>query len=167
MPSWCANEPGRPGSLGFSAGQRSYASNDLELAGKYRCACGLGTARWVTVATMPRGGGLNKPYTYSQSNQTKPGEAWLGVGLRPDAPPEALLVHDIAKRLKKNVDTKLNKSRTLNSIEDLAEEIDGISHQTIRNIIQGRTWPDLSTIARLERYFNRKLWGNAHKKPRP
>ena len=29
------------------------------------------------------------------------------------------------------------------------EEIDGISHQTIRNILQGRTWPDLATIARL------------------
>ena len=75
-------------------------------------------------------------------------------------------MHDIAVRLRKLVDAKIAKTRGPNSIEDLADEIDGVSHQTIRNIIQGRTWPDLMTIARLERYFDRKLWGNAHKKPR-
>ena len=121
---------------------------------------------------MPRGGGLDPPRKYryrpdeEQPDEEQPDEKWLDAPLDPNAPPEALLVQDIAKRLRKRVYEKLATSRGPKTIEDLAENIDGVSHQTIRNIIQGRFWPELATIARLERYFDRKLWGNAHMKPR-
>ena len=110
---------------------------------------------------MPRGGGLGRPRSHCLIE-----DDWPDSPLHLNVEPEVLLVHDIAVRLRELVDAKIAKTRGPISIEDLADEIDGVSHQTIRNIIQGRTWPDLMTIARLERYFDRKLWGNAHKKPR-
>ena len=121
---------------------------------------------------MARGGGLDEPreyrYRYDKESpdEESPDEQWPDLPLDPNAPPEVLLVHNIAVRLKDLVDKKIAKPRGPRTIEDLADDIDGVSHQTIRNIIQGRVWPDLMTIARLERYFDRKLWGNAHMPPR-
>ncbi|WP_407943841.1 helix-turn-helix domain-containing protein [Marisediminicola senii] len=34
----------------------------------------------------------------------------------------------------------------------------GVDHSTIQGILQGRSWPDLETIARLESGFGRPLW---------
>ena len=38
------------------------------------------------------------------------------------------------------------------------------SPQTLVNILQGETWPDLLTIARLEETLEAKLWENEHRK---
>ena len=40
----------------------------------------------------------------------------------------------------------------------------GLSAQTIHNILKGRTWPDLHTLARLEASLNTCLWGREHRK---
>ena len=42
--------------------------------------------------------------------------------------------------------------------------ISGLNHQTIRNILNGTTWPDLRTIARLEVALKTRLWGTEHRK---
>ena len=42
--------------------------------------------------------------------------------------------------------------------------ISGLNHQTIRNILNGTTWPDLRTIARLEVALKTQLWGTEHRK---
>ena len=42
----------------------------------------------------------------------------------------------------------------------------GLSPQTIINILNGTTWPDLRTIARLENAVDGKLWGNEHRQYR-
>ena len=34
----------------------------------------------------------------------------------------------------------------------------GVDHSTIMAVLQGRTWPDLATIARLEMGFGVDLW---------
>ena len=34
---------------------------------------------------------------------------------------------------------------------------------TVKNVLAGEHWPDLITIARLERHFKLRLWGNEHK----
>ena len=39
--------------------------------------------------------------------------------------------------------------------------------ETIYNVRDGETWPDFTTIARLEIYFDCRLWGNAHRKNSP
>lgn len=39
-----------------------------------------------------------------------------------------------------------------------AEELTGVDHSSIQGILQGRTWPDLETIARLEKGFRTVLW---------
>ena len=42
----------------------------------------------------------------------------------------------------------------------------GLSPQTVLNILNGKTWPDLRTIAKLEIALNTRLWGNEHRKTR-
>ena len=70
-------------------------------------------------------------------------------------PPEAFLAAALAGRLgTKSVDE---------SIRYVAKKAD-LSPQTILNILNGKTWPDLRTIAKLENAFNSRLWGYEHRK---
>lgn len=39
--------------------------------------------------------------------------------------------------------------------------------EVIYNIRDGETWPDINTLARLEIYFDCRLWGNAHRTNSP
>ncbi|MBB5643055.1 helix-turn-helix domain-containing protein [Cryobacterium roopkundense] len=43
------------------------------------------------------------------------------------------------------------------SIRAAAQDV-GVDHSTIVAVLQGRTWPDLATIARLELGFGVDLW---------
>ena len=49
---------------------------------------------------------------------------------------------------------------------DLLPKKADVSPQTILNVLNGTTWPDLRTIARLENALAAKLWGNGHRKAR-
>ena len=42
-----------------------------------------------------------------------------------------------------------------------------MTRETIYNIRDGETWLDFITIARLEIYFNIRLWGNDHRLKSP
>ncbi|MDE0132244.1 MAG: helix-turn-helix transcriptional regulator [bacterium] len=77
--------------------------------------------------------------------------------LRENAPPEVYLAAGVANRLK----TKIGKE----SIRYIAKQA-GLSPQTIINILNGTTWPDLRTIAKLENALNTRLWGYEHRKIR-
>lgn len=83
-------------------------------------------------------------------------DAWPGGAVHSDAPPEFYLVRDIVKRLKEAMEDK-NKS-----ISALARDA-GTTRQTIYNLLEGKAWPELSTIAWLERALGRRIWGSAHK----
>lgn len=39
-----------------------------------------------------------------------------------------------------------------------AAEAAGVDHSTIQAILQGRAWPDLYTLAKLERGLDAELW---------
>ena len=41
-------------------------------------------------------------------------------------------------------------------------ELTGLSRQTINNILLGKTWPDIRTVARLEVALEQRLWGREH-----
>lgn len=64
-------------------------------------------------------------------------------------------------RLAAAVAVRLDAARKPLSYRD-AETATGISHQTIHNIVNGKTWPDLHTIALLERGLEEQLWGDEH-----
>ena len=51
------------------------------------------------------------------------------------------------------------------SIRSVAKRAD-LSPQTILNVLNGTTWPDLRTITRLETALEAKLWGNERRKAR-
>ena len=38
----------------------------------------------------------------------------------------------------------------------------GLSHQTVYNIIQGKSWCELPTVYRLEKALNKPLWHHEH-----
>ena len=42
-----------------------------------------------------------------------------------------------------------------------------MTRETIYNIRDGETWPDFTTVVRLEIYFDIRLWGNEHRKNSP
>ena len=76
---------------------------------------------------------------------------------RKDTPPEVYLAAGVATRLK----NKIGKE----SIRYVAKRA-GLSPQTIINILNGTTWADLRTIAKLETALHTRLWGNEHRKTR-
>ena len=102
---------------------------------------------------MTRQTGLDpNPHSYLAD-----GAQWPTGRLRPNSPPEALLAHAISGR-----PLDALKGRTAREIGELA----GLSHQTVINVLNGNTWWDAITIARLERALKTELWGEEHRKPR-
>lgn len=70
----------------------------------------------------------------------------------PDSPsddPYAEIARQFVVRLRNGIDT-----RSIRSVGAAA----GVSHVTILNVLAGRAWPDLSTIARLEVALGVPLW---------
>ena len=72
-----------------------------------------------------------------------------------ETPPEVYLAAALAIRLKNRIGN--------DSIRYVAKKAD-LSPQTILNILNGKTWPDLRTIARLETALSARLWGYEHRK---
>ena len=101
---------------------------------------------------MGRNQNLKKPCEYVQ-----PGASWPAgpLELQPLPPPEARLVRGIAQKLEAR-DARKNVNKIAKSC--------GLTPQTIFNVLNGETWPDLATIARLEVHFRVRLWGNEHRK---
>ena len=73
-----------------------------------------------------------------------------------NAPKEALLAQGIAKSFRKCCAKKKTNANAV-------ARSTGIGSQTVYNLRDGKSWPNLITIARLEIHFDRRLWGNEHK----
>ena len=82
-------------------------------------------------------------------------EEWPFGRLKPDAPMEARLVQGIVGRIRYHC---CRKDETPYAVAKGA----GIGLETLYKILRGESYPSFATIARLERYFNRRLWGNEH-----
>ena len=94
------------------------------------------------------------------------GAEWPEGPLKPTAPIEAHLARGIAIKTKRYIEDRFPKSKDIPDYR-IAGKVE-ISPQTLSNLLNGNTWPDLSTIARLERYLRRRLWGREHRDtPRP
>ena len=84
------------------------------------------------------------------------GEEWPEGDLAADAPKEARLAKGIATEVLKQID---RRNTTLQAVASKQQ----IGIDTLHNLINGRNWPDLITVARLESHLNRRLWGHEHK----
>jgi ribosome-binding protein aMBF1 (putative translation factor) len=62
-------------------------------------------------------------------------------------------IGEVARRFAVNVRSAL-RGRSLRSVAAAAD----VDHATISRILAGQVWPDLSTIARLERTLSVTLW---------
>ena len=60
---------------------------------------------------------------------------------------------EVARRFALNVRDAM-AGRSLRATQELT----GVDHSTIQAILQGQTWPDLDTIAKLEHGFGIVLW---------
>ena len=79
---------------------------------------------------------------------------WPDGPLRDDAPSEARQMQTLTRRLRTLV------RRADRSIYAIARDA-GLTPQTIHNALQGKNWPDLVTIHRLEVELAERLWVNA------
>ena len=112
----------------------------------------------TTVAAQTKRIGYVEPLMENPSKRHPPthympNEKWPHGTLTPDAPPEAHLAAALAIRLRKHM-----KGRTL----DKMAERTGLGRQTINNILLGKAWPDIRTVARLEVALSKRLWGKEH-----
>ncbi len=102
------------------------------------------------------------------------GKTWPKGPLRSDAPYEAQLARQIAETLYPYVivteDKKPAPAADLHHkaepVAQIAQATD-MTRETIYNIRDGETWPDFTTIARLEIYFNIRLWGYDRRRKSP
>ncbi len=81
--------------------------------------------------------------------------------MQTEAPPSAALAHGIASRLR----TTLDRNRTDGLKPDSARQAAAaanLSPNTVANVLNGAVWPDIDTIARLERILGTSLWGSEH-----
>ncbi|MCQ3805297.1 MAG: helix-turn-helix domain-containing protein [Acidimicrobiia bacterium] len=74
---------------------------------------------------------------------------------RKGTPSEVFLAAGLALRLKKEIEKD-----SIRYVAKMAK----LSPQTLVNILHGKSWPDLLTIARLEESLGRRLWGSEHRK---
>ena len=84
-----------------------------------------------------------------------PPAAWLHSGVWPDgplashAPPEAVTARAIAINLALAIEGR--------SVRELAADAD-LAHTTVYDLLAGKTYGDVITIARLESTLKRPLW---------
>ena len=108
---------------------------------------------------MARRQDLKRPREYVQD-----GAEWPEGPLVADAPPEARLAQGIALKIKNYSEGKGPHGNPLPPYK-IAQRVD-IAPQTLYNLLDGETWGGFVTIARLEIFFDRRLWGNEHRKRR-
>ena len=82
------------------------------------------------------------------------GATWPDGRLLSEAPPEAHLLRAISQRLRDKTSGR--------STNEIARQCD-LATQTVFNILNGVTWAEAPSIARLEYHLNIDLWGKEHK----
>ncbi|WP_419929638.1 helix-turn-helix domain-containing protein [Candidatus Poriferisocius sp.] len=86
---------------------------------------------------------------------------WPNAPLREGAPPSAALARGVASRLQRALEHNRANSRGPGSARKAAAAT-GLSITTITNILRGISWPDIDTVARLEKALDASLWGDEH-----
>lgn len=87
------------------------------------------------------------------------GEQWPDGDLDPDAPKEARLARGIATAIRRQINNK-------NTSPDAVAAKRRIDPDALQDLLDGKSWPDFITVARLEIHFKCRLWGHEHKPPR-
>ena len=99
------------------------------------------------------------PQLKTPRDHSAKGEQWPDGGLDADAPKEARLARGIAAAIRRQINRK-------NTSADVVAARRRIDPDILQDLLDGKRWPDFVTVARLETYFNRRLWGHEHKPPR-
>ena len=86
---------------------------------------------------------------------------WPDAPLREGAPPSAALARGIASRLQQALEHNNAASRGPGSARKAAAAA-GLSITTVTNILRGISWPDIDTVASLEKALAAGLWGDEH-----
>lgn len=107
------------------------------------------TGRRLACPRMRRRGLLAHPRDYLAE-----GESWPYGRLVRNAPPVARLARALARRL--------HKAKAGDSVRSVAKAAE-VSPQAVLNLLNGTTWGDLPTIARIEAALDADLWGREHR----
>ena len=84
------------------------------------------------------------------------GGSWPDGPLTTDAPPEAVLAQELSEKFRGIHEARHDSdtSRAANTLE--------VSEATVEGLLNGSAWPDLATIARIERNHQVALWPQRH-----
>ena len=99
--------------------------------------------------------GSDEPLELQPRRYLDKGAVWPDGPLVKDAPPEAVLAQHISTEFRK---TFKARNLTVGQAADKAS----ISEAAVYNLLNGDTWFDLPTIARVERKFRYRLWRGQH-----
>ena len=89
------------------------------------------------------------------------GQTWPGGCLKAGAPPEALLAREITRKLLDRCGSRFEDHNAQHGINvDRLAAVTKIARTTIEDLLDGRIWFDLPTIARLEGRLEVSLWVN-------
>ena len=116
----------------------------------------LGIQLW----TSQYNAGSDEPLELQPRRYLVKGAVWPDGPLVKDAPPEAVLAQHISTEFRK---TFKARNLTVGQAADKAS----ISEAAVYNLLNGDTWFDLPTIARVERKFRLRLWLGQQNVKRP
>ncbi|MDE0613427.1 MAG: hypothetical protein OXI32_03330 [bacterium] len=105
---------------------------------------------------MPR---RREPVRFPASYLVEEG-VWPDGPFAADAPPEVYLAAGISRRVQ-----HIAGDRNL-AFQTIAEQA-GVSIQAVMDIVRGRSWPTLRTVARVECALDAQLWKNEHRRRMP
>lgn len=114
-----------------------------------RAASGRRPGLRLACPPMRRRGLLAHPRDYLADGQTWPYGRLVG-----HAPPPARLAQGLSRRLH-----AAKADESVRSVAGAAE----VSPQAVLNLLNGTTWGDLPTIARIEAALHTNLWGREHR----
>ena len=96
-----------------------------------------------------------RPEHKTPSGHVADGCDWPEGPLADNAPKEVHLAHGIAKRI-------LIQIHRHNTTPHAVARQQQLGIETLYRLINGKSWPNLITVARLEMHFKRSLWGHEH-----
>ena len=84
------------------------------------------------------------------------GGSWPDGPLIEDAPPEAVLAQELTEKFR-----GIHEARHNGDTSQAADKLE-VSEATVEGLLNGSAWPDLATIARIERNHRAALWPQQH-----
>ena len=143
------------------------AAAQISQKSMYHLLTGRSWVNLVTIARVERNLGIQlwagqhnaksgAPLEPRPNSYLAAGGSWPDGPLTKDAPPEAVVAQELSERFR-----GIHEVRYQGDTSRAADELE-VSEATVEGLLNGGAWPDLATIARIERNLRIALWPHQH-----